>query len=241
MPPVRIAHQAVHTPWDQKGMLMRTLMERSQGRELVLVDGVKVLEDDGWALVLPDPEEPLTHVWAEAPERVPGGGPGRRVRHAPPAPPALTAGAARGPRRSRGARRLRRGRVGSGAMNVPDDLRYSSDHEWARVDGDRIRVGITDYAQDALGDVVFVDLPGPGADGRGRRTDRRGRVDQVRLGDLRPGGRRGRGRQHRADGRPEQLNADPYGEGWICEIVPVDPSAVDGLLDAAGYRQLTEG
>ncbi len=67
MPPVRIAHQSVHTPWDQKGMLMRTLVERSQGRELVLVDGVKVLEDDGWALVLPDPEEPVTHVWAEAP------------------------------------------------------------------------------------------------------------------------------------------------------------------------------
>jgi mannose-1-phosphate guanylyltransferase/phosphomannomutase len=67
LPPVRIAHQAVHTPWDQKGMLMRTLMERFQGRDLVLVDGIKVLEDDGWALVLPDPEEPLTHVWAEAP------------------------------------------------------------------------------------------------------------------------------------------------------------------------------
>jgi mannose-1-phosphate guanylyltransferase / phosphomannomutase len=67
MPPVRIAHQSVHTPWDQKGMLMRTLVERSQGRELVLVDGVKVIEDDGWALVLPDPEQPLTHVWAEAP------------------------------------------------------------------------------------------------------------------------------------------------------------------------------
>ncbi|HEX7459536.1 MAG TPA: hypothetical protein VF279_02830, partial [Acidimicrobiales bacterium] len=67
MPPVRIAHQSVHTPWDQKGMLMRTLVERSQGRELVLVDGVKVIEEDGWALVLPDPEEPLTHVWAEAP------------------------------------------------------------------------------------------------------------------------------------------------------------------------------
>jgi mannose-1-phosphate guanylyltransferase/phosphomannomutase len=67
MPPVRIAHQSVHTPWDQKGMLMRTLVERSQGRELVLVDGVKIIEDDGWALVLPDPDEPLTHVWAEAP------------------------------------------------------------------------------------------------------------------------------------------------------------------------------
>jgi mannose-1-phosphate guanylyltransferase/phosphomannomutase len=67
LPGVHIAHQAVHTPWDQKGMVMRTLVERSQDRELVLVDGVKVIEDDGWALVLPDPEEPITHVWAEAP------------------------------------------------------------------------------------------------------------------------------------------------------------------------------
>ncbi len=67
LPGVHIAHQAVHTPWDQKGMVMRTLVERSHGRELVLVDGVKVIEDDGWALVLPDPEEPLTHVWAEGP------------------------------------------------------------------------------------------------------------------------------------------------------------------------------
>jgi mannose-1-phosphate guanylyltransferase/phosphomannomutase len=67
LPPVHIVHQSVHTPWEQKGMVMRTLVERSQERELVLVDGVKVLEHDGWALVLPDPEEPLTHVWAEAP------------------------------------------------------------------------------------------------------------------------------------------------------------------------------
>ncbi len=66
LPAVHIVHQSVHTPWDQKGMVMRTLVERSQGRELVLVDGVKVVEEDGWALVLPDPEEPLTHVWAEA-------------------------------------------------------------------------------------------------------------------------------------------------------------------------------
>jgi mannose-1-phosphate guanylyltransferase/phosphomannomutase len=66
LPAVHIVHQAVHTPWDQKGTVMRTLVERSQGRELVLVDGVKVVEPDGWALVLPDPEEPVTHVWAEA-------------------------------------------------------------------------------------------------------------------------------------------------------------------------------
>jgi len=64
-PPVHIAHERVVTPWEQKGMVMRTLVERIKDRELVLVDGVKVIHDDGWALVLPDPEEPLTHIWAE--------------------------------------------------------------------------------------------------------------------------------------------------------------------------------
>jgi mannose-1-phosphate guanylyltransferase / phosphomannomutase len=66
-PRVHIAHQSVVTPWDHKGTLMRTLVETTRDREMVLVDGVKVLEDDGWALVLPDPEEPVTHVWAESP------------------------------------------------------------------------------------------------------------------------------------------------------------------------------
>jgi mannose-1-phosphate guanylyltransferase/phosphomannomutase len=66
LPRVSIVHESVVTPWEQKGLVMRTLVERIQGRDLVLVDGVKVLHDEGWALVLPDPEEPLTHVWAEA-------------------------------------------------------------------------------------------------------------------------------------------------------------------------------
>jgi mannose-1-phosphate guanylyltransferase/phosphomannomutase len=64
-PRVHIAHQTVATPWEQKGMVMRTMVERLKDSELVLIDGVKVVLDDGWALVLPDPEEPLTHVWAE--------------------------------------------------------------------------------------------------------------------------------------------------------------------------------
>ena len=63
--PVHLAHQRVITPWEQKGLVMRTLVENLKDRELVLVDGVKVLEDHGWALVLPDPEQPVTHVWAE--------------------------------------------------------------------------------------------------------------------------------------------------------------------------------
>ena len=67
LPRFHICHQEVITPWEQKGTVMRTLVERAKGREIILVDGVKVIENDGWALVLPDPEEPTTHVWAEAP------------------------------------------------------------------------------------------------------------------------------------------------------------------------------
>ncbi len=68
LPPVHIVHHQVHTPWEMKGMVMRTLVERTRGSELVLVDGVKIVETDGWALVLPDPEEPVTHIWVEGPD-----------------------------------------------------------------------------------------------------------------------------------------------------------------------------
>ncbi len=67
LPPVNIAHETVMTPWEQKGMIMRTLVEQLDGHDLVLIDGVKVPADDGWALVLPDPDDPVTHVWAEGP------------------------------------------------------------------------------------------------------------------------------------------------------------------------------
>ncbi|HEV8115312.1 MAG TPA: hypothetical protein VGP53_03670, partial [Acidimicrobiales bacterium] len=66
LPRAHVVREEVITPWEMKGTVMRTLVERTAGREQVLVDGVKVLHDDGWALVLPDPEEPVTHVWAEA-------------------------------------------------------------------------------------------------------------------------------------------------------------------------------
>ena len=79
LPRIHIVHETVVTPWEQKGMVMRTLVEQAKDRELVLVDGVKVLHDDGWASSLPDPEEPLTHVWAEAPPTPrPAAGPGVR-------------------------------------------------------------------------------------------------------------------------------------------------------------------
>jgi hypothetical protein len=89
-------------------------------------------------------------------------------------------------------------------MNVPEDLRYTSDHEWTRLEGGQIRIGITDYAQDALGDVVFVQLPEPGTKVSAGRLVRGGRVDQVGVGRLRPDqGDGGRG-QRRADRRPAE-------------------------------------
>jgi glycine cleavage system H protein len=126
-------------------------------------------------------------------------------------------------------------------MNVPDDLRYSTDHEWARTEGDRLRVGITDYAQDALGDVVFVDLPEQGstveAGGLLGEVESTKSVSEIYAPVA--------GEVVAVNGAladaPERLNADPYGEGWICEIVPADAAEVEALLDASGYRQLTDG
>jgi glycine cleavage system H protein len=129
-------------------------------------------------------------------------------------------------------------------VQVPDELRYTADHEWARFEGGRIRVGITDYAQDALGDVVFVQLP--------------------ELGDeLAPGGVLGEVESTKSVSElyapvggtvvavnsdlansPEWLNTDPYGAGWVCEIQPsgeAGEAGADDLLDAAAYRELTAG
>ncbi len=126
-------------------------------------------------------------------------------------------------------------------MNVPDNLRYSTDHEWIRSDGDRVRVGITDYAQDALGDVVFVELPAEGATVAAGGT--LGEVESTKsVSEIyAPVGGEVVAVNRALSDAPEQVNQDPYGEGWICEILPSDPSAVDGLLDAEAYRQLTAG
>ncbi|MGH3579262.1 MAG: glycine cleavage system protein GcvH [Mycobacterium sp.] len=126
-------------------------------------------------------------------------------------------------------------------MNVPEDLRYSADHEWARRVDERIRVGITDFAQDALGDVVFVDLPIQGkvveAGGMLGEVESTKSVSEIYAPVA---GEVVAVNSALADA-PERLNADPYGDGWICEIAPSDPASVDGLLDSSGYRQLTDG
>ncbi len=126
-------------------------------------------------------------------------------------------------------------------MNVPENLRYSSDHEWASPSGAAVRVGITDYAQDALGDVVYVDLPEVGT-----HLDQGtpfGEVESTKsVSDLYApvSGVVAEVNVDLVDA-PERLNEDPYGEGWICVITPDDPSQVDGMLDADAYRSLIEG
>ena len=125
-------------------------------------------------------------------------------------------------------------------MIVPDDLRYSTNHEWARPDGARVRVGITDYAQDALGDVVFVELPAVGTEIQAGSL--LGEVESTKsVSELYApvSGRVVEVNAALADA-PERLNEDPYGEGWICEIELGEAGSLDALLDATAYRRLIE-
>lgn len=124
-------------------------------------------------------------------------------------------------------------------MNVPDDLRYSSDHEWVRDDGANARVGITDYAQDALGDVVFVDLPEVGATVTAGESI--AEVESTKsVSDIYApvSGTIVEVNEDLAD-NPQRLNEDPYGEGWLFVIETSDGSAA--LIDAAAYRALIDG
>ena len=126
-------------------------------------------------------------------------------------------------------------------MNVPEHLRYSSDHEWISVDGDVARIGITDYAQDALGDVVFVQAPDVGADVAAGESF--GEVESTKsVSDVYApvAGTVLEVNDALADS-PQALNDDPYGEGWICTIRMSDPAQYDALLDAAAYGALIEG
>ena len=122
---------------------------------------------------------------------------------------------------------------------VPADLRYTKDHEWVRVDGDTATIGVTDYAQHSLGDVVYVELPKVGDKFEAHESF--GSVESVKAvselftpvsgevvevnGDL--------------AGKPELVNSDPFGDGWMIRVRVAEAGQVDGLLDAAAYEQLT--
>lgn len=126
-------------------------------------------------------------------------------------------------------------------MNIPPELRYSSDHEWVRLEGTVATIGITEYAQDALGDVVFVDLPERGTAVRSGETF--SEVESTKsVSDIyAPVSGAVSDVNDALAEQPELLNRDPYGDGWICRIEIGDPAELDGLLDADAYRSLTEG
>lgn len=126
-------------------------------------------------------------------------------------------------------------------MDLPENLRYTREHEWVRLVDGEAAVGITDFAQDALGDVVFVELPTVGgavaANGVCSEIESTKSVSEIyspiegvvvavneALAET-----------------PELINRDPYGEGWIMRLRPARPADIEGLLDAASYRELVEG
>jgi glycine cleavage system H protein len=122
--------------------------------------------------------------------------------------------------------------------DVPDDLRYTAEHEWVRGTG-TIRIGITDYAQSALGDVVYVSLPEAGATiEKGAAI---GEVESTKsVSDIfAPVSGTVAARNDKLEEQPELINSDPYGEGWMIEIEVGDAAQLDELLDAAAYGSLS--
>lgn len=126
----------------------------------------------------------------------------------------------------------------------PDDLKYTAEHEWVRSPGEAegsVRIGITHFAQDALGDIVYVSLPEVGdtvaAGGTCGELESTKSVSDVYA----PVSGEVVGRNEALDATPELVNNDPYGEGWLFEVVPSDGSVLDGLLDAAAYQATLEG
>ena len=124
--------------------------------------------------------------------------------------------------------------------NIPDDLHYSKDHEWVRVEGNVAVVGISDYAQDSLGDVVYVELPKPGDTFAANESF--GSVESVKAvsevfcpvsGDI-------AGVNESLNDSPEKVNEDPYGEGWMIRVTMSNPGEVDSMLTAAEYEDFTK-
>ena len=126
-------------------------------------------------------------------------------------------------------------------MQFPADLLYSSDHEWIAISDGRARIGITDYAQDSLGDVVYVQLPALGS--TVAAGDSFSEVESTKsVSDIyAPVSGTVVAVNDSLDSSPDSLNSDPYGAGWICEIEISDRSEVDGLLDAGAYQSLLQG
>lgn len=123
-------------------------------------------------------------------------------------------------------------------MNIPSDLKYTKDHEWVKIDGDVATVGVTDYAQGELGDVVYIDLPEIGD--AVEKDDSFGTIEAVKAvadlfspvsGDI-------EARNETLQDEPETINKDPYGEGWMVKIKMSDSAQLSELMNAAEYEKL---
>lgn len=123
-------------------------------------------------------------------------------------------------------------------MNIPQDLKYSKDHEWVKVDGDTVTIGITDFAQGELGDIVYVDVDSEGETLNAEEVF--GTVEAVKtVSDLfMPVGGEVLELNSILESEPEKINTDSYGDGWIIKIKLADASELDNLLDAAAYKEL---
>lgn len=126
-------------------------------------------------------------------------------------------------------------------LNLPEDVRYAEDHEWARKQGDTVRVGISDYAQDQLGDVVFVELPGVGD--KLAKGDAFGSVESVKaVSELfMPIGGEVSGINNKLEDEPELVNSQPYGDGWMIEVKVADDGEFDQLMDKQTYTEMLKG
>jgi glycine cleavage system H protein len=126
----------------------------------------------------------------------------------------------------------------------PEDLKYTTEHEWVRTPGESegsVRIGITHFAQDALGDIVYVSLPEVGESVSSGEAC--GELESTKsVSDVyAPVSGQVSSRNTSLDATPELVNTDPYGAGWLYEVVPEDSSAVDGLMDAAAYQATLDG
>ncbi len=130
---------------------------------------------------------------------------------------------------------------GINELVVPDDVKYSKDHEWVKLQGDNVTVGITDYAQDQLGDIVFVEVPEVGD--TFDKDSEFGTIESVKAVSemYMPVSGEIVAVNEELEDAPDSLNQDPYGKGWIVEIKPSDPAEMDDLMDKNAYLEVLKG
>lgn len=126
-------------------------------------------------------------------------------------------------------------------LNLPDNLRYATDHEWTRLEGNKVKIGIDDYAQDQLGDIVFVELPEVGA--TFAKGEEFGTVESVKaVSELfMPVGGEILAINTALEETPEYVNNSPYEDGWMIEIKPSDVAEMDALMDKEAYIKMLKG